>query len=146
MKTGEPDMPAKTPVRSTFDPLSRPIIVDWRAPGNPGNTPRISTPNSSVSLPAKTVRATPFIPARTSSSGSKRMSVLRGAAFEEVFAILLWPQTKAEPRLSKRPNRMIETSLRVMPTKSLRSEYSSWFLECRCKTESPLKGGTPNQV
>src|SRR6185369_14586666 len=60
-------MPAKTPVRSTSGPLSFAMIADWRGPGKPGNTPRISTPNSCASLPLKTVRATPFMPGRRSS-------------------------------------------------------------------------------
>src|SRR6266542_3566208 len=67
-------MPANTPVFSTFEPLNRAIMADWRGFGNPGNTPRISTPNSCVSDPEKTVRATPFIPGRKSSRANKRGS------------------------------------------------------------------------
>src|ERR1051326_2107014 len=62
-------MPAKTPVRSTSGPLSFAMMADWRGPGKPGSTPRISTPNSCASLPLKTVRAVPFMPGRRSSSG-----------------------------------------------------------------------------
>src|ERR1700752_1816401 len=69
MYTGEPDMPANTPVFSTFPPVSLAMIADWRGPGNPGSTPRTSTPNSSLSEPLKTVLAIPFIPGRTSLSG-----------------------------------------------------------------------------
>src|SRR5439155_20046195 len=52
----------------------RAIIADWRGPGNPGKTPRISTPNSSGLVPEETVRATPFIPGRKSSTANKRWS------------------------------------------------------------------------
>src|SRR5436853_7483055 len=67
INTGEPDMPANTPVRSTPGPLSFARMVDCRGPVNPGRTPRISSVNSCGSLPAKTVRATPFNPGFTSS-------------------------------------------------------------------------------
>ena len=69
MKTGEPDMPAKTLVRSTCAPDKRAMMTDCRGAGKPGSTPRTSTPNSCGSLPEKTVRATPFCPGFTSSSG-----------------------------------------------------------------------------
>ena len=43
----------------------------WQfAPRKPGKTPRISTPNSSVCVPLKTVLAVPFMPGRRSSSGN----------------------------------------------------------------------------
>src|SRR5437764_9336199 len=71
MKTGEPDMPAKTLVLATFSPDNLAMIVDWRGPAKPFRTPRISIPNSSGSLPAKTVRAVPFIPGRKSSSANR---------------------------------------------------------------------------
>src|SRR6476660_4424623 len=47
MNTGEPDMPPNTPVLSALAPVNRAMIADCRGPGNPGKTPRISTPNSS---------------------------------------------------------------------------------------------------
>src|SRR6185369_2404970 len=47
MNTGEPDMPPNTPVLSALAPLNRAIIDDCLGPGNPGKTPRISTPKSS---------------------------------------------------------------------------------------------------
>src|SRR5688572_7196101 len=75
MYTGEPDIPPNTPVFATFGPVSRAIIADCRAPGKPGNTPRISIPNSSGSVPEKTVRAVPFIPGRTSSRGNRWASL-----------------------------------------------------------------------
>src|SRR5215510_8047220 len=73
MKTGEPDMPANTPVLSTLGPESLAMMVDCRGPVKPDKTPKISKLKSSGSLPAKTVRATPFIPGFKSSSGKSAM-------------------------------------------------------------------------
>src|SRR6185369_1293252 len=47
INTGEPDIPPNTPVLSTFSPVNRAMMADCLGPGNPGKTPRISTPNSS---------------------------------------------------------------------------------------------------
>src|SRR5437667_9452191 len=89
MNTGEPDMPANTPVRSTPGPLSFARMVDWRGPVNPGRTPRISSVNSCGSLPAKTVRATPFNPGFT--SPREKNAVLAGMVFAAVLTAILWP-------------------------------------------------------
>ena len=94
MNTGEPDMPANTLVRSTFGPLSFAIMVDCRGPVKPGSTPRISTPNSCASLPENTVRATPFIPGRKSSSGNK--AAAGAVVVAEVLTTLPWPSAAIE--------------------------------------------------
>src|ERR1051326_2940532 len=47
MKTGEPDIPANTPVLATFGPDNLAMIVDCRGPVKPSNTPRISSSKSS---------------------------------------------------------------------------------------------------
>src|SRR6185369_8134503 len=70
IKTGEPDIPANTPVLSTFEPDNLAMMADCRGPGNPGSTPSTSTPNSSASVPLKTVLAVPFIPGRISSKAN----------------------------------------------------------------------------
>ena len=67
--TGEPDIPANTAVLSALPPLKRPTIRSCFGPTPPGNIPRISTLNSSGSLPRNTVRAVPRIPSLTSTSG-----------------------------------------------------------------------------
>jgi len=51
-------------------------MADLCGPGKPGSTPSTSTPNSSGSVPAKTVRAMPFIPGRKSSTGKRRESLV----------------------------------------------------------------------
>src|SRR6266508_5099935 len=94
MKTGEPDMPAKTPVRSTFLPLSFAMIVDCRGPVKPGTTPIISMPNSSGALPAKTVRATPFMPGRMSSTDRMVLPPSVRAVTMLAFS-WAWPQSGA---------------------------------------------------
>ena len=94
MNTGEPDIPANTLVLSTFAPLNRAMIVDCLGPVKPGNTPRISTPNSCGSLPANTVLATPFIPGRRSSSGKRAAFALPSVA--AVFTARPWAETVAE--------------------------------------------------
>src|SRR5581483_1530220 len=73
MKTGEPDIPANTPVLSTSGPFSFAIMVDCRGPVNPSSTPKTSRLNSCGSVPEKTVRATPFIPGRRSSIAKSGM-------------------------------------------------------------------------
>ena len=97
MNTGEPDMPANTPVRSTPGPLSFARMVDWRGPVNPGRTPKISSVNSCGSLPAKTVRATPFNPGFTSSK--EKSAVPAGMVFAAVLTAIFWP----DPTLSVPP-------------------------------------------
>src|SRR5258708_37285186 len=94
MNTGETDMPANTLVRSTFGPLSFAIMVDCRGPVKPGSTPRISTPNSCGSLPENTVRATPFIPGRKSSSGNRAATGTGDLA--EVLITVAGPGTAIE--------------------------------------------------
>src|SRR5687767_9469615 len=71
--TGDPDIPAKTDVRSAPPPLILPTMRSCRGPIPPGTTPSISTLNSSASLPRKTVRATPRIPSRTSETDMKAL-------------------------------------------------------------------------
>src|ERR1041385_9323024 len=87
MNTGEPDMPPNTPVLSALAPVNRAMIADCLGPGNPGKTPRISTPNSSGCVPLKTVFAVPFMPGRISSSGNNAGPLVTGAvsfwAFKE---------------------------------------------------------------
>src|SRR5262245_34728589 len=97
MKTGEPDMPAKTPVRSTFGPLSLAMIVDCRGPVKPLSTPRISRLNSCGSVPEKTVRATPFIPGFRSSSAKSAEPSL----FVEEAWIFTWP-TAIDEKVNRR--------------------------------------------
>src|SRR5580765_1363890 len=67
--TGEPDIPAKTNVRSAFAPLRRPTIISCFGPIQFGITPSISTLNSSGFVPLNTVRAVPCIPSRSSETG-----------------------------------------------------------------------------
>jgi len=64
-------MPANTDVRSAEPPLRRPTIISCFGPIAPGTTPRISTLNSSGSLPRNTVLAVPLIPSLSSESGKK---------------------------------------------------------------------------
>src|ERR1044072_3211171 len=87
MNTGGPDMPPKTPGLSALAPLNCAMIEDCLGPGNPGKTPRISTPKSSGCVPLKTVFAVPFMPGRISSSGNNAGPLVTGAvsfwAFKE---------------------------------------------------------------
>src|SRR5262249_26251239 len=106
MKTGEPDMPANTPVLSTLGPESLAMMVDCRGPVKPDKTPKISKLKSSGSLPAKTVRATPFIPGFKSSSGK---SAMFGIAALVVLFDFIWPKAQVEMVSSANANVSAET-------------------------------------
>ena len=92
-------MPANTPVLSTLAPVSLAIIIDCFGPLKPGKTPSISRPNSSGSLPVKTVRATPFIPERKSSRGKSAVAVA-GALVVMVAARCCAVATAAENKIA----------------------------------------------
>ena len=67
--TGLPLMPAMTPVLASGPPSSRARIRLRSGPMTLRITPRISTLNSSSLVPVNTVRPTPIMPGRRSSSG-----------------------------------------------------------------------------
>ena len=69
MYTGDPDIPANTPVFSTFDPVNFAMIADCRVPEIPEHAENLDAELLRFE-PLKTVLAVPFMPGRRSSSGN----------------------------------------------------------------------------